>query len=383
MNKKRSSILVLILLLVIGFAAVSTTLVINGTLNINGNADDFDVYFSAATITDGGTVTGVGTKTLTFSTQTLKSVNETSAIDYTVYNDSTEYDADVTISCVASTTSDYFTVTSTFDGESVTNVANTSAITMAAQEKKNGKIVIKQIKAYAEEDDLSVTYTCTINAIPASKSTIVDKVWTLSNDADSDGEADVGDLITIGTESFYVISNDGTNIKALAQYNLYVGGYYYDGDDGSSNYIKYGEEATGLQNSTMIGWNTSGASSSNPYKGVTAFSNTSNKYSGSIVEGYVDTYVEYLNSMNADITASSLITKEELNDLGCSTSSHTCSESPYAWTYSSSYWVGSGTQTKTVWRVSTNADFYDNVSCTFAYTYGVRPVITISVYELK
>ena len=34
----------------IGFAAVSTTLIINGIISISENKDDFDIYFSSAMI---------------------------------------------------------------------------------------------------------------------------------------------------------------------------------------------------------------------------------------------------------------------------------------------------------------------------------------------
>ncbi len=37
----------------------------------------------------------------------------------------------------------------------------------------------------------------------------------------------IGDEIQCGTESFYVLSNDGENIEMLAKYNLYVGSTYY------------------------------------------------------------------------------------------------------------------------------------------------------------
>lgn len=38
--------------------------------------------------------------------------------------------------------------------------------------------------------------------------------------------SNIGDEIACGTEHFYVIENDGTNIKMLAKYNLYVGANY-------------------------------------------------------------------------------------------------------------------------------------------------------------
>ncbi len=48
---KRKSILVLtIILMAIGFAAVSTTLFINGNTDVASNIQDFDVYFSKASL---------------------------------------------------------------------------------------------------------------------------------------------------------------------------------------------------------------------------------------------------------------------------------------------------------------------------------------------
>ena len=52
---KKRNIIILIFLLVIGFAAVSTTLVINGNLNIGYNTEDFEsgVIFTKAEIPNG------------------------------------------------------------------------------------------------------------------------------------------------------------------------------------------------------------------------------------------------------------------------------------------------------------------------------------------
>ena len=45
---KKKPIILVILLLAVGFAAVSTTLYINGSTKINPNQDDFNVYYSDA-----------------------------------------------------------------------------------------------------------------------------------------------------------------------------------------------------------------------------------------------------------------------------------------------------------------------------------------------
>ncbi len=47
-----------------------------------------------------------------------------------------------------------------------------------------------------------------------------EKACYISKDEDEDGFADIGDMITCGTENFYVISNDGENIEMLAEKNI-------------------------------------------------------------------------------------------------------------------------------------------------------------------
>ena len=51
-NKKRNILIVIVVFLAIGFAAVSTTLVINGIVGLGFNKDDFVVIFTNA-ILDG------------------------------------------------------------------------------------------------------------------------------------------------------------------------------------------------------------------------------------------------------------------------------------------------------------------------------------------
>lgn len=67
---------------------------------------------------------------------------------------------------------------------------------------------------------------------------------------------EIGDEIACGTEHFYVISNDGTNIKMLSKYNLYVGFNYelkeldksFDTENEAADYAfeLYGEEYDNL-----------------------------------------------------------------------------------------------------------------------------------------
>ena len=187
----------------------------------------------------------------------------------------------------------------------------------------------------------------------------------------------VGNEVCIKNECFYVISSTDSTVTMLSKYNLYVGGE----KDGSS-WTAYGDEATGKQDSTMLGY-VSGQSIKN---GTTVFSSDTQKgtnysdYSGSIVERYVNNYKTILESdYGVDVVEARLITKDELtsDEIGCSDTDYTCTGSAYPWIYSTSYWSGSADYTSFVWLVDSNGDIYsgnyyeDNV-------FGVRPVIIIS-----
>ena len=76
--KKKASIVVFILLLTIGFAAISTTLVINGNAVVGENAEDFEVIFTKATLDGEDVYTRVvddTKKVITFETNELKQAN--------------------------------------------------------------------------------------------------------------------------------------------------------------------------------------------------------------------------------------------------------------------------------------------------------------------
>ena len=161
----------------------------------------------------------------------------------------------------------------------------------------------------------------------------------------------------------------------LSMYNLYVGGEY------NSSWTAYGDEATGKQDSTMLGY-VSGLSIRN---GTTAFSSSTQKgtnysdYSGSIVEGYVNNYKTILESdYGVDVVEARLITKDELvNTFGCNESELTCTGSTCPWIYSTSYWSGSAYNSNDVWLVNSDGSFVINDFYRDRHN-GVRPVIVIS-----
>ena len=186
----------------------------------------------------------------------------------------------------------------------------------------------------------------------------------------------IGTIVTIGDQQFYTIGTEGDNVKLLSMYNLYVGGVY------NSGWTAYGAEATGKQDSTMLGY----VSGQSVRRGITIFSSGDQKgtnysdYSGSIVEGYVNNYKTILEEdYGVDVVEARLITKDELtsDEIGCSDTNYTCKRSAYPWIYSTSYWSGSADSSIDVWFVRSNGYFYGR-SYSNVDRNGCRPVIIIS-----
>lgn len=194
----------------------------------------------------------------------------------------------------------------------------------------------------------------------------------------------VGDEVCIGSECFYVISSDDDKVTMLAKYNLYVGG-----SSVNQVWTPYGAEATGMQDSTMLGW----VSDRSVANGVTAYSSDSQKgvyygsYNGSIVEGYVNNYKQILeNNFGVNVLEARIIKSQDIvnNIFKCEEGSpNYCINSPYPWIYSVSYWTSTlGYGTASLWFVRT-----DKVFIYYAHDdydrFGVRPVIVIPIDQLN
>ena len=152
--KKKSAIIIAIILMSIGFAAVSTTLIINGNAKVSENSEDFSVIFTAASI-DGNDVYSTAVddtkKIITFTTSELKTLNQTSILTYEVTNDSSNYDANVNVTCVpkTGTTAKY---------TSIKNKLENDVTVVKAKSSVNGTLTITLNKIATEE--VSEDYTC-------------------------------------------------------------------------------------------------------------------------------------------------------------------------------------------------------------------------------
>ena len=205
MRKNKKWILAAILLLGIGFAAVSTTLYINGNVGITANEADFDVKFTKATL-DGTDISSSAIsadgKTITYGTNDLSMVGDKSTLDFEVTNNSELYDAEVSIECSATGTKrDYYSITK--------NVAST----IVAKTKEAGKVDVELVKATTE--DITEQFTCTLTAQATERTTkgeaapvVIPFVPTYF--AFPPTTASTTDYTTLGKNVFAGLGSDGT-----------------------------------------------------------------------------------------------------------------------------------------------------------------------------
>ncbi len=171
--KKRSAIIVAIVFMMIGFAAVSTSLIINSNIKVSENNEDFSVIFTKASL-DGedvySSIVDDTKKIITFTSKNLMKVGDTSTLTYEVTNNSANYDAEIKVTCVPKdgTTAKYTSIKNELEG---------NATIVKAKESINGNLTITLNKTSLEE--VSEEYTCKLefNAVERTEAGI-EKVYT-------------------------------------------------------------------------------------------------------------------------------------------------------------------------------------------------------------
>ena len=159
--KRRSAIVIAILVMFIGFAAISTTLIINGSAKVSENADDFSVIFTSASL-DGtdvyANVIDDTKKIINFNTKDLKNVGDTSVLNYEITNNSSNYDAEVSVNCKVkeNTTAKYTSIKNEIEG---------NATVVKAKESINGTLTVTLNKTATEEVREEYVCTLTFNAV--------------------------------------------------------------------------------------------------------------------------------------------------------------------------------------------------------------------------
>ena len=175
--KKKSMLIIAILLMSIGFAAISTTLVINGNAKVSENNEDFSVIFTAASI-DGNDVYSTAVdetkKTITFTTSELKTLNQTSILTYEVTNNSSNYDAKVTVTCVPSTgtTAKYTSIKNKLDNDTTKVLAKSTL---------NGTLTVTLDKVATES--VTEEYTCKLEFNAVERDTLGKEIPAFQKDS--------------------------------------------------------------------------------------------------------------------------------------------------------------------------------------------------------
>ncbi len=167
---KKRNIMILIFLLLIGFAAVSTTLVINGNLNIGYNEDfSSSVVYTRAETEDGTAEINQNEKNITFETKKLENVSETATLEFDVTNKSRNYNASVTINCGLKENFESFSEYLNIETDIV------SPFKLESSETKTGRLVVTLKKAYDKALETTAEIECKLVATPEERETLGDE----------------------------------------------------------------------------------------------------------------------------------------------------------------------------------------------------------------
>ena len=386
----------------LGFAAFSTTLNISSSASVTPNSTNFSVVFSAnpsssvntvepSYTTEGATATPGKIVNSTSPTLTNLSANFTAPgqyVEYTLYirnvGQYTAYLNNINYlgekTCIAESHATESLVQSACENINVNveiehqSFTETSPITNKSIDT-NSMTPMTVIISYAfGAPPVDGSFNITFPSISLVYSTVDDAtiegkvVRVVSGDINTEGS-----IVAIGNEQFYVYGKENGNVKLLSMYNLRVGNSVDE-----KRIVTPLINPTGIQDRDAIGYVVGNYSAI----GTTAFSNSNTEYSGSIVEGYINNYKTYLENMGTNISQARLITKAELETLGCSSGGNSCLSAPN-WVYSTSYWSGTGAgDGLRIWYLYNNGHF-GRGKYLDDYDVGVRPVIEIPISEFE
>ena len=227
MKNKKGLIFALIILMSVGFAAVTTTLIINGKTTIAENEEDYQVYFSGAVVDKEdytNEIISKDKKTITFETKELMKENDTSELKYDVTNGSTQYDASVSIK-VSKENDDLIEVTNTYDDSK----------NLSARETRTGVLTVRLKKGATEAKDVKIKVELIFNAEEREEidnTPITSKVYSISGYfVDKEGNAMPNANIAVFSENPQFVTTDDY-------------GYFYVGNLERGNHELYYIEKT-------------------------------------------------------------------------------------------------------------------------------------------
>ena len=373
-KERRTKALVIVVLLVViagltvAFAALSTTLNINGTAYLD--AAKWGIRFENLS-----SPTKIGSAT---TTGTAK-IEETKAAEITGINVGLSTPGDKIV----------YTVDLVNKGTINAKIDNIEKTVLTSEQQRyltfkvtdqNGKEISQgDILEKGETKKITITIEfikdLTKEDLPTSTSTIslsyklnfvqTDEKMASASQGNNFKTYAVGDEFCLENECFNVIKDNGTTVDALAKQNVNT---ETNRQDANANTLTYSKTIywTDSEHKLLSKYGTSYPAN--------VFDSNSNLYEP------VQNYKTYLkNELGKTSIDARLITYEELISLGCSESDHSCKSAP-SWVYSTNYWSASALSLRGAWVVESNGRFAGGVVA--STTFGLRPVITISKSDI-
>ena len=382
-KERRTKALVIVVLLVviagltIAFAALSTTLNINGTAYLD--AAKWGIRFENLS-----SPTRVGEAT---TTGTAK-IEETKAAEITDMNVSLSIPGDKIVYTVDLVNKG--TINAKIDNIEKTQLTSEQQryLTFKVTDKDGREVSEGDILSAGETKKITITIEfikdLTKEDLPKQTSTIslsyklnfvqTDDKTTSGSQGGNEKTYAVGDEFCLENECFYVIKDNGTTVSALAKQNVNT---ETSRQDSNANNLRFAYD-TYDENNGYGYWADSSGKLLSKY-GTKYPTNVFD--SNSLLYAPVQNYKTYLkNTLGKTSINARLITYEELISLGCSENDNLCKNAP-SWVYSSDYWTASADSDSSVWLVYSPGHFTD-YGFNYSEDFGLRPVITISKSDI-
>ena len=378
-ERRAKSLVIVVLLIVvagltIAFAALSTTLNINGTAYLD--AAKWGIRFENLS-----SPTKIGSAT---TTGTAK-IEETKAAEITDMNVSLSIPGDKIV----------YTVNLVNKGTINAKIDNIEKTVLTSEQQRyltfkvtdqNG-YEIKQGDILEKGETKKITITIefikdlTKEDLPKQTSTIslsyklnfvqTDEKVTSGSQENNFKTYSVGDEFCLENECFYVIKDNGTTVDALAKQNVNTETYR---QDSNANTLAFAEKTNGSYGY----WTDSSGKLLSKYGTdypVNVFD------SNSLLYEPVQNYKTYLkNTLGKTSIDARLITYEELIGLGCDENEEICKSAP-SWVYSTNYWTAYAYSNSGFCFMNSNGNF-GSVYFGYPGLIGLRPVITISKSDI-
>ena len=167
---KKRNVIILVVMLIVGFASITSTLVIRGNLNIGYNENfSSSIVYTRAELPNGEVEINKNEKNIDFTTEKLENVNQTTILEFDVTNKSRNYDASVTINCGLTEEFKSYSEYVRIDTDLL------SPFELVSGSTKTGQVTVEMIKAFNEELTKDIQFECKLIATPEERETLGDE----------------------------------------------------------------------------------------------------------------------------------------------------------------------------------------------------------------